>query len=1186
MATGDRSAAFGLTGIVGIIAILFGLRLTTAPAPSPQSQSPWMASGEGPAASRTAGGSAQPSKTRPPAYWNALDDARATYDTVGALVAIVPDPVESRGDWAFDSYVEGIRRAFERSGFLPDRFWLPWDRDRARGASATRSSLHDSVPGVLFFRGSGSSRHAWIIFLVGEVPTFGMHQAAFQRAVEGVDRISGAGSTLHIVGPSYSGTSRSLRDAINALPGRHLVGRGHLRQVEIVSGSATDVGNLALLDDPPHGLRFSATVHPDSLLSIIRDSVLGTARLGGRVAILVEGSTAYGQALQTGGLLRVPVPIGIGTLRSEVQSTGQGDAQAVPGQLQAPFEISLRDPEGIRESPGVQSRLTAAALEETLDGIAGALSRRGVRAVGILVTDLRDQLFLAREIRRRMPGVTLFTHQSNALFLWPDFADAMGGMIVVTSYPLIPGAERWLGSRGRRSEVLVFANEASEGVFNATLIQLGEDSLVEGYVRTETDSTCQMPAIWVTAVGRDGFVPLGVTSPNPPPGPNYVRCVASTHGDSCAASGRRAAAAFATGANDSASRYRGAGEGVALGAAVLLLSITLLLVCLPIRDPRRGRLAALSPVDRASRVLRSSLLAHWHLYAGLRALALIGIAETLELLAWTQNPSANLFLLFAIVAAAPLAVVAWNAGNILRLVGAEGRNTLSFTRKGASHRFVWIGEMVLRMLVVLGGIAFGVVLLVLLASLSGVTGAERDLLAYRVAHVRSALSPLVPVGLGSLALLFWCSWHLVRVTRLMEATPVEAWGLDAYAYNVMALPPEVAVGAASNLALRRALVALRVRLFLLAQRGWSILLMLPLLLCAVWLANEISPVVERYAFRGYPVLAWSLVLLYRGLAAAALVCVVWGAYRLLSVWSALREFLGRACASPLLSAFERLPGRLTSMVHVTLLGIGSPASIADLARTEWDHLRQLYRASSAPIQQQLGDEDDTRLSSRIAAMHEADTAVAMPVLPATVLTATYARADFDALLTALERMWANEPSAAEAEIVRKEVEQGTPGAAQVATGDYIRRTTGSGERLWQRALEEYVALHFVQYLQWVIGLMQRLSAFLVLTLVVSILLVGSHPAFGASLVQLVFFIALVGSITAMVYVLAQMNRDQVLSRINGTDPGRLTWNKGFILNVVTLGAVPTMAILTTAFPSLRGILSAWVQPLLRALAGN
>src|SRR5213075_2968451 len=42
------------------------------------------------------------------------------------LYATLPDPVDSRLDWAYDAGLESVRRAFEEHGFVTDRFWLPW----------------------------------------------------------------------------------------------------------------------------------------------------------------------------------------------------------------------------------------------------------------------------------------------------------------------------------------------------------------------------------------------------------------------------------------------------------------------------------------------------------------------------------------------------------------------------------------------------------------------------------------------------------------------------------------------------------------------------------------------------------------------------------------------------------------------------------------------------------------------------------------------------------------------------------------------------------------------------------------------------------------------------------------------------------------------------------------------------
>ena len=58
----------------------------------------------------------------------------------------------------------------------------------------------------------------------------------------------------------------------------------------------------------------------------------------------------------------------------------------------------------------------------------------------------------------------------------------------------------------------------------------------------------------------------------------------------------------------------------------------------------------------------------------------------------------------------------------------------------------------------------------------------------------------------------------------------------------------------------------------------------------------------------------------------------------------------------------------------------------------------------------------------------------------------------------------------------------------------------------------------------------------------------------------------VGS-AALLAVLGQMNRDEVLSRITRTDPGRLTWDTTFIINVALVAAVPVLTLLSTLSPT-------------------
>ena len=136
------------------------------------------------------------------------------------MVALVPDPIESEMPAAFDQALEGIQRGFAQSFFLFDRRWLPW---RLAGAPAAKDRLHRSTPGLLLFRRDGvlaGSRNSQLgydqgcrsaaasqqvggpqppaaakrclvgVFLVGETPKRGIHQAAFVEALRVIQALS------------------------------------------------------------------------------------------------------------------------------------------------------------------------------------------------------------------------------------------------------------------------------------------------------------------------------------------------------------------------------------------------------------------------------------------------------------------------------------------------------------------------------------------------------------------------------------------------------------------------------------------------------------------------------------------------------------------------------------------------------------------------------------------------------------------------------------------------------------------------------------------------------------------------------------------------------------------------------------------------------------------------------------
>src|SRR5206468_4079111 len=115
--------------------------------------------------------------------------------------------------------------------------------------------------------------------------------------------------------------------------------------------------------------------------------------------------------------LSIPFPMNIGSLRAELEASG---APREPDAPHSRARLTLRDPDRPGDRPSLSSQLTTPTNELMMDEIERAVTSHRVRAVGILASDVRDKLFLATELRRRLHDVQLFTFEGNSLFLVPE----------------------------------------------------------------------------------------------------------------------------------------------------------------------------------------------------------------------------------------------------------------------------------------------------------------------------------------------------------------------------------------------------------------------------------------------------------------------------------------------------------------------------------------------------------------------------------------------------------------------------------------------------------------------------------------------------------------------------------------------------------------------------------------------
>lgn len=1295
----NRSTGFAASGgLVGTFLLVMMLGRLPGPQPAPQQSGPQLAPQPAPA---PATGGARPSPfadtTRllsgdrllreflgDTAALNESLAGKRTHQSyiysLDALIATVPDPVDSRLDWAFDSYVASIRRAYERTGFVIDRFWMPWgsvpDTLRLEGGPRVR----EVYPGVfLFRRQTGRLVELSLVYLVGEVPTRGVHKLALERALEERERLlrtwaeaaAPAGGRVKvpaergrvkIVGPSFSGSSLSLRSVLDGWTGADSTA------VRIVTGAATNCENRALLQDTathmtldskgvtrvlPRGgpagaatgkalprIEFHATVHSDEeFLRALERRVFDSLDIRPeRVAILQESSTAYGQnafgadtlsrgrpvppghrwtvcgALvrdsvleDRGQYLVIPFPMNISRLRAEYarRPVTQGGAAAGQAGAAPVVPVDMSDPARPMESPPVLSALTVPALENAVREISSALIRRRVQAAVILASDVRDKLFLATELRRRVRDVQVFTFEGNALYLAPDFNNDLRGMVVVSTYPLFL-RNQWWTAREEDRERIVFGNEGAQGVYNAVLLQLGADSLMAEYVPPVWEDSAAVaaprsPPVWITAVGAGSFVPVAVDTPDP--GGTYA-----------------AAAQVRPPRRVDDPRI----SFFVCLAAVLLSGALLELVRRAVADAfpvLRSRLAAPTVHGTAQKVRCTSLHIHRHLYRMLLLIAVtamwIPVARFYSLSAvaagqdgqWAVEAARAVLLFLAFLgigvqAAAALVLMGtyWPVGVAFALGphwGTTGR------------RVVWLVEVAARVVVVLLGMVFLALAATYAAEVGGVSGPALRLYLHRVARVDVGVTPLLPLLLGGAGLALWCTWHLRRIRRLSEVTmfesaclshwdrsaneKIEAWyrQLDPRNGRVLGAlvrrwlargarrgPPGERPVPVEPLLLSRDIVKhvyeVRNRLFLMVPDLRGLLLLGVVLVGALLLFLRIRHTLEHAA--GTPgfdrILRFAIV--------GALVSTVWAVYRLLAIWKALRRVLEDVGTTPLLTAFDRLPREVSRLTRLTLVGAPACEIVSSVRAAQWRQLRGIPPpaeggpggAEAEELEQELWREVRSLPTELQRGRATCDRYHAEG--------ACFARLD-----SLLGRLWGTEPSRQQVAKVREAVgllSLWKDDEARPDTGLMFRRSVPGVARFWLRAAEEFAAVQVVDYVEWVLQHMRTLTWFLFLSLLLTTALLSSYPYEPQRVAKLVFFCVLVVTVGALVYVMTDMNRDEVLSRIAKTDPGRITWDRGYLLNVAVIAVIPMLTLISSEVPWLRDVLFSWIEPLLRALA--
>jgi hypothetical protein len=132
-----------------------------------------------------------------------------------------------------------------------------------------------------------------------------------------------------------------------------------------------------------------------------------------------------------------------------------------------------------------------------------------------------------------------------------------------------------------------------------------------------------------------------------------------------------------------------------------------------------------------------------------------------------------------------------------------------------------------------------------------------------------------------------------------------------------------------------------------------------------------------------------------------------------------------------------------------------------------------------------------------------------------------------------------------------------------------------------RTAEEFLCFHYIAFIQNILARMRTMTLSMVLLFVSISFAISFYPFVPRTQISMWMIVNLVLIGSTVLYVYAGMDRDEILSYITNTRPGRLSGD--FWLKSAAFLAGPVIGILTTQFPAVADSVLGWVQPGLDAI---
>jgi hypothetical protein len=367
--------------------------------------------------------------------------------------------------------------------------------------------------------------------------------------------------TTRLVGPTFSASASSLIQATNdwlETKGTKRRFRAPREQFRWYNGCATEVSRAAIESAVPE-IRFRSTLYPSNvlrrqLLNFLSGHNQGVLRRPDPdgvvdIALLIEANTGYAEMysankgreenenldhpLINGVRFRyhyISYPINISQVRSAYKQSGLAAAPA-PLKLASSERLAIPDDTGILPYkdliPPATPSATAVADELSLSRLLDDLSGHNYQYVGVVSSNVCDQLFLFQKLRIACPNVQFMVGTPELLFSHHEVIPYLRGMLVASSYPLCPDNQSWSFPNRGDDRLIGFSSSAAPSIYNAAAAHLAEMTdpgnislhLIEYGLpfdeRPTTNASFRAPAVWISVVGQRGLYPVWAGEPWP-----------------------------------------------------------------------------------------------------------------------------------------------------------------------------------------------------------------------------------------------------------------------------------------------------------------------------------------------------------------------------------------------------------------------------------------------------------------------------------------------------------------------------------------------------------------------------------------------------------------------------------------------------------------------------------------------